>query len=410
MKTAQIRAEALPLGGGRYRSRVQARGTLLPRPAAAKKVLAQADETPLVADDDGDLLTRRFRFFSADTDLAGHYMRSPGTEALTSAAEQWGGLLVRADHTRSVEALVGQTLPDAAYVEGEPGGVEGTIEFDRQLNATIARGVERGILTAVSSVVDLTWEQSHPDMDEDRFWALLGEEYDGRQVTRQALEILAVDGVDVVDVGADPHAVALRRGDVPDTASHKETGTMLTHLRTRLGLAATATEAEITAKLELALAIPAETVAWADTGRQLRVLMQMPTATAADLQTAAIALITQAAKLPALEAELVALRAKLPNAVDVALSEGRITPAQVEQLKALHQAAPEGTELYLASLPENGAVPLGRQTSDSSAPAGAVGGVAISAEALAAAKRHGLEAGDVQAEMDRRRTPTRTHL
>ena len=208
----RLRAESVDLGGGCYRSSLRLRAPRVDGGAAVVSLAAgedePEDEAPTV--EDPDLLRVRFRFFSADTDLQGHMLRSPSAEVLQAKAGLWSSKMARADHTDSIRDLIGQTGAAAWHDsrgEGDPGGIEGAIDFDRRLAGNVAIGLERGWLTDVSSVVEVEWAPSHPDMDPMMFWLMLGEPGpDGRTVTRQITDVTAVHGVDVVDAGADPHA------------------------------------------------------------------------------------------------------------------------------------------------------------------------------------------------------------
>ena len=361
MPLPHLRSESVALGDGCYRSRIRLRGAASAAPEQGQGTVVS----------DGDLVTARYRYLSADTDLEGHYMRSPSADVLAAAAPMWRGLMVRADHSQSVTALAGQTLGDAEYVPGEPGGVEGTIELDRQLSSVVARGVERGILRAVSSVIDLTWRPSHEDLSEDAFWSALGQERDGRVVTRVMASVDRVLGVDIVDFGADPHAQQLAsRGPAPQEDRMRD------YLVERLGLSADATDDAVREALADRLAARADV----DAAR-------------ADL-AAKIAEVERASALAeALQAEIASLRSRVPHPVDVALSEGRISAAQVVGLRKMHAAAPRACEEYLAGLPAGGAVPLGRLT------APAAEAPAYTPEQLAASKKHDVPVEKIAARM-----------
>ncbi len=316
---------------------------------------------------DGDLFTARFRFLSADTDLAGHYMRSPSADALKAAAPLWGGVLVRADHTRSIQALAGRTL-SAEWADGDPGGIEGEIELDAKLNHVVARGVQRGLLVAVSSVLTVAWEQSHPELSDDEFWEQLGEVVDGETVTRVATRVVDVAGVDVVDFGADPHAQRLQAVLPGALSPPTEEDEMRDHLMAALQLPSPATDVVITATLTEALAAQA--------------LLQTAQAQVADLS----------GQLATVKAEL----HEQTNPIPAALEDGRITPVQAEALKPIWAAAPDNLVAYLEAITPGAGVPLGKITGDTVPEA-------IYTEAqLLAAKTLGLEPEVIAAEMKRR--------
>jgi len=283
---------------------------------------------------DGDLFTARFRFLSADTDLAGHHMRSPSADALKAAAPLWGGVLVRADHTRSIQALAGRTL-SAEWADGDPGGIEGDIELDAKLNPIVARGVQRGLLGAVSTVMSVAWEQSHLELSADDFWAQIGEDVDGETVTRVMTRVLSVAGVDVVDFGADPHAQRLQAqpgAELPPS----EDDEMRDHLLASLELDADTDDEAIKAKLAEALAAPA-----------LLALSQGEVAT-----------------LTAQLSEAQATIREHSNPIPAALEDGRITPVQAEALQPIWAAAPDSLVEYLDALQPGAGVPLGKITGD----------------------------------------------
>ena len=384
MTPAEIRRTSLRLDDRRWRSRLRLRGD-----AAAPGL--GSDDVPTM-EVDGDLVRQRYRYFSADTDLLGHFMRSPSPEILRAAAAKWSDQLVRADHTASVQALIGQTLSDAEWVDGAPGGVEGTIEFDRVLNPTVVRGIERGLLGAVSSVVDVTWVPSHEGMDEDTFWERLGEVVDGEVVTRVIDSIDGVYGVDVVDFGADPQAHRMQSAGSAPAQEYD----MMDRIRERLDLAASVTDDETMEVLEARLTEAEADHEWGQTAADLCAMLAVEVMDPAALVAAVTRTVAAAAKVDALTAEVESLRSQVPSPVDEALAAGRIAPAQADALRRAYEAAPDAVTEYLAGLADGTAVPLGRQ-----APVEAPT-VQVTARQRAIADTLGVPVEDLIAEMDRR--------
>ena len=361
-----LRAGSTAIGGGVYSSSVRLHGVLAagdPPPVAPE---APAEDAPPTVDDP-DIFRSRFRFFSADTDLLGHDLRSPSAEVLQRRAGLWSHKIVRADHTDSVRDLIGQTGTAEWHdgrAEGDPGGVEGFIDFDRRLAGNVAIGLERAWLTDVSSVVEVDWEPSHPDLEPFTFWLLLGEEGpDGRTVTRQITDVRAVHGVDVVDTGADPHAQrvdasALQnnpRGEPPTTNPRGGNDMDLTRINEALGLPV---ESSIDIVLTAAAVAKADREALAGiyssfslTGDQCKPENVRAKALA---QTADF---VPRSEFAALQAQL--RQSEVTGYIDSVIRLGKITPADRDFWAAAADKDLQAVRAHLDAKPKGSAVPLG---------------------------------------------------
>ena len=368
----RFRAEARDLGDGRWASITAVAGDYLQAVEPGEQ-----EESP-----DPDLLLARFRFMSADVELEGHYIVFP-EDVLQEALPFWQptidtqgkavNLPVKANHERDTRNLAGQVL-DAEWADavGEtPPGIEGTIEFDRQLDAKMVRAVERGIQRSASSVIDHEWVPSHPELELFEFFSLLGREVNGERVQRIATKILAVHAVDMVDRGADPFSRRLDAsagslspipGSPPEQQDQEDTMEWRAHLCAILGLPDSIEDSELRPELTTRLAA-AKTVEALETF-QARVYAACGLEAAAqDLAHVEAAVMSwRQDYVP--RAELEALKTKMADErkerlLLAAVADGRITSAETKPLgEAMSE---EALKLYLDTRAKGSAVPQGEQ-------------------------------------------------
>lgn len=121
--------------------------------------------------------------------------------------------------------------------------------------------------------------------------------------------------------------------------------------------------------------------------------MPAPGATAAAEQLTAICTVLatdgKALSPEAALAEVLRLRTVQPPMVDLAVAEGRITPAEAKVLRPLEAVAPEQLRALLAAKPKNSAVPLGPRQASPEKTDSATGPV-ITAEVKKAAELSGV--------------------
>jgi hypothetical protein len=172
-----------------------------------------------------EFLERRYRFLDADIKLrpsCGYFPCNViiPADVLRAAIGLWAPrpdpvsgqqhLVVYTDHETSARNWCGKVLGsewiDAA--NGLPPAVGGPVQFDRVAEPKVARGVETGVLRAVSTAWTMTWRKSHPELDDYEFreamWLDL--EKDGRPVCQIAEKIEEVYELSVVWAGASPYA------------------------------------------------------------------------------------------------------------------------------------------------------------------------------------------------------------
>lgn len=201
-----------------------------------------------------------------------------------------------------------------------PAGINARLKIDGKSNPKLARGVmsDPPSVHSVSVTITFRWEKSHPEMSDEDFWQKLGS-YDKENslITRTVVEIMSYEEISLVSHGADPYAQKIneaggivnpayadnqyqfsaeefstmqhhfdwkeqligkvklsKKGTIPKSSklsNNKKTNSklneepmnkeLLKFLRAQFGLADSATEADVTAKLQerLPIALKAET-------------------------------------------------------------------------------------------------------------------------------------------------------
>lgn len=394
-------------------------------PAGGKVQLA-GQVVSVDAPEDSDLVTARFRVLTSETDIQefwGRWLRIP-ENVLQASLALWNPqadtqskvafLPVKTDHDRSVGATVGRVLsaswaPATATV---PAGIDATLELDRQLNPIVARGVERGILRAVSCSFTGEWAPSHPEMSLDEFIMNYGEVVDGRRVGEICTRIAAAFEVSVVDQGADPFA---RRVDAaapdatapePTPAPAEETDMWKTLILESLGLAPETDDESVKAALASRLApqkpqeasatepVPVEPTPAPEGVQALCAALTAPgvlgTASPAD---ALVRLGQERGEAELLKAALLAAQHELHklqtgNVLDEAVRLGKVTPAQRSALAGWADRDLDGLKGYLATLGAGSAVPIGLQQAK---PRPEDQTSELGSEIKALAKKHGVK-------------------
>jgi len=135
---------------------------------------------------------------------------------LEKAVPLFNGKTMYKDHHTVVDNWIGK-VQNAKWsaADGEvPAGVDfdamiyngedltGTDEIQRKL----VIGLRERILFACSATVFFKWEKSHQDLEESKFWSMLGREVDDNIVRLVVTEIVDVGEMSIVWLGADPYA------------------------------------------------------------------------------------------------------------------------------------------------------------------------------------------------------------
>lgn len=119
------------------------------------------------------------------------------------------GQTVFKDHETVVDNWVGRVV-DTFWDPGTsdiPAGVNARLRLDAVKDPMAVRGVQQGALHSVSVTVSFQWQPSHPDlMEQGRFWDLLGDEIDGKEVRIVVTKIERYWEISLVWQGADVYA------------------------------------------------------------------------------------------------------------------------------------------------------------------------------------------------------------
>lgn len=332
----------------------------------------------------------RARVLSADTDLIDSWRRVLRIPAavLQAAAPRWVGVPVKLDHDRDVLATVGRVL-SAEWVDAAgdvPGGVEAEIEILRTVSEdaeTLARLVESRLVSSLSSGFAADWQRSHPGLSQAEWQQSYGQTVDGETVCEVAREISEVHEVSLVDLGGDPYSRRLRAAgghamgkDRVDLAGKPlDEKSFVSALMALVGVG-------LDTSLEDLLGAVGKVMQGKDPGGEKKPEPPAekkpeppapPAKPEEEMASASLArlcaLLTPEgqAQLSAEAAAVEAIRLRTefvprgtqPTQIDVALAEGRITPAEVATLRPIEEAAPDALRTYLASRPRKGAVPIG---------------------------------------------------
>lgn len=143
---------------------------------------------------------------------------------LKAAKDMLTGQTVNVDHETAVGNAIGviQSVEwQESYVDKSgviiPAGINAVLKIDAKSNPRLARGVMMSppSIHSNSVTIQFKWEQSHPDMESEEFWAKLGEtDDDGVLIQRVASEIVSFSETSLVSHGADPYAKKVENGQI----------------------------------------------------------------------------------------------------------------------------------------------------------------------------------------------------
>lgn len=143
---------------------------------------------------------------------------------LRAAKDMLTGQTVNVDHETAVGNAIGviQSVEwQESYVDKSgviiPAGINAVLKIDAKSNPRLARGVMMSppSIHSNSVTIQFKWEQSHPDMESEEFWAKLGEtDDDGTLIQRVANEIVSFSETSLVSHGADPYAKKVENGAI----------------------------------------------------------------------------------------------------------------------------------------------------------------------------------------------------
>ena len=143
---------------------------------------------------------------------------------LKASMDKLVGQTVNVDH----ETAVGNAIGVVQSVEWQnayrtengtiiPAGINAVLKIDAKANPRLARGVMMSPPSIHSNSVTIRfkWEQSHPKMEADEFWAKLGTyDEDGVMVQRVVNEVIDYSETSLVAHGADPFAKKIEGGKI----------------------------------------------------------------------------------------------------------------------------------------------------------------------------------------------------
>jgi len=171
-----------------------------------RKLATKPDRPEGIAQE--EYISEYFRFLSA-TIIEGHELNI-SEEVLKKAVKLWEHKPVQIDHRFDVNENVGFTSNPEWDGESDPPGINGWIHVSKKRDEAkgfaISEGLKMGSVAATSVWFYFDWEPSHPEMEEDDFWMLLGQEVEGERVTIRITEITEVWEQTLCLLGADPNA------------------------------------------------------------------------------------------------------------------------------------------------------------------------------------------------------------
>lgn len=165
---------------------------------------------------DEEFIEPLFRLLSA-TIVSKNYnptdFSSPGV--LKASMQYLLGQTVNCDHETNIGNAIGsvsKVVWQEEYKDGNfviPAGINGILKIDGKANPRIARGIlmDPPSIHSNSVTVQFRWDKSHPEMDDNTFYNMLGT-YDekGNMVRRMVTEVIRYMETSLVSHGADMFA------------------------------------------------------------------------------------------------------------------------------------------------------------------------------------------------------------
>jgi hypothetical protein len=365
----------------------------------------------VVTPGDSGVATFRARVLSADTVLRscdGRVCLIP-TEVLQAGVQLFDGMPFKVDHDRSVLATVGKLLAPSWSEASDicPAGVDADLEIHQEVSddaATTSALLTRRLVSSVSSTFGGEWAQSHPELSEEEFWSLYGQEHEGRIVCEYLTRLAYVREVSLVDRGGDPHSRRLRAPDEEYVMAAMTPASLVAAILPLMGLPPETTMEELMSAIGKVLMgkDPEKKEPEAPEAPEApAVPAEAPMAAPQDLLALQIALTPDGQTMlsaPAALVEALRLRTVQPAQVDVALACGQITPAEAKVLRPMELSAPESLRGLLATRPKNSAMPLsGSQVNGQPAPLTLASPTEPTALEIERGKKHGITVEQLKA-------------
>ena len=96
-----------------------------------------------------------------------------------------------------------------------PAGINGVLKIDAKSNPRIARAImmDPPSIHSCSVTINFSWEKSHPNLDDDKFWDLLGTYDSSKKLIRKVVsDVNMYFELSLVPHGADPFAKKIKDG------------------------------------------------------------------------------------------------------------------------------------------------------------------------------------------------------
>lgn len=145
------------------------------------------------------------------------------TKALKKSMPLLVGQSIYIDHETATGTAMGTVMEtywqESYTLDGKviPAGINGILKIDGKSNPRISRAIMMTppAIHSTSVSINFSWKPSHPQMDENEFYGLLGTfAKDGRRVTKIVDEVRAYFELSLVSHGADPFAKQIRDGKI----------------------------------------------------------------------------------------------------------------------------------------------------------------------------------------------------
>lgn len=145
-------------------------------------------------------------------------------KAVKDAVPLYVGMPLKVDHETAVEAVVGKVVaawwqePQIQKGKEVPGGVNVRLAIEKY--SKVAKGFMDGTIRSVSSTFNFTPEPSHPELTTQEAIRLMGQDVNGRRVTRQVAAIHSIEELSAVQEGMDVFAKVLKRDGSIDMSNY----------------------------------------------------------------------------------------------------------------------------------------------------------------------------------------------
>lgn len=177
------------------------------------------DATPEdVQPKDGEFIQPLFRMLSNTVVISNRGLIEFPADVLKASISKLPGQALYPNHDSQIGNELG-VITDTVWQDSYkvrditiPAGINGRVKIDAKANPRVARGLMMNppSIHSVSCTVVYKWVKSHPDMDDSKFYNLMGTYDDkGNLVRKVATNILYYTELSLVSGGADPFAKKL---------------------------------------------------------------------------------------------------------------------------------------------------------------------------------------------------------